>query len=92
MVVMLKVALVAPAATVTLAGTVAIELLLVRVTTAPPAGAVPPRVIVPVEEVPPVTLAALRDIEARDIGVAVKVATLALPALTVTVALAGVNV
>src|SRR5438309_843211 len=47
--------------TVTLAGTVAAAvLLLVSVTTIPPAGAGPLRVTVPVEVLPPVTLAGLR--------------------------------
>src|SRR5947209_3395420 len=56
-----KVALVAPAATVTLVGTVAAAvLLLASVTTSPPAGAGAVRVTVPVEELPPVTLAGLR--------------------------------
>jgi hypothetical protein len=51
-----NVALVAAAATVTLAGTVAEALLLERVTTAPPLGAGPLRVTMPVEGDPPVTL------------------------------------
>ena len=55
-VVIVNVALVAPAATVTLAGTWAADvLLLVRVTTAPPDGAGPVKVTVPADEVPPVT-------------------------------------
>ena len=52
-----NVALVAPAATVTLDGTVAAAVLLLEsVTVAPPAGAAPLNVTVPVEEFPPVTL------------------------------------
>lgn len=54
-----KVALVAPAATVTLDGTVAEGLLLVRFTMAPPVGAAPLRVTVPVEGDPPVTVPGL---------------------------------
>jgi trimeric autotransporter adhesin len=51
----------APAGTVTLAGTVAAAgLLLPSVTTRPPLGAGALRVTVPVEELPPVTLAGLR--------------------------------
>ena len=55
-----KVTLVAPGGTVTLAGTVAAVLLLESVTGAPAAGAGPLSVTVPVEEVPPVTLARFR--------------------------------
>jgi len=54
-----KFALVAPAATVTLAGTVAAETLLERVTCEPPVGAAPLSVTVPVEEDPPVILVGL---------------------------------
>ena len=59
-----KVAVVAPASTVTLTGTVAAEvLLLVRVTTAPPLGAAPLSVTVPVELVPPTTLDGFKEID-----------------------------
>lgn len=52
-----KVAVVAPAATVALAGTCAAAVLLLdNVTTAPPVGAAPLRVIVPVDDAPPMTL------------------------------------
>jgi len=54
-----NVALVAPAATVTLEGTLAAPLLLESATCAPPAGAGPLSVTVPVEEFPPVTLVGL---------------------------------
>ena len=50
-----NVALVAPAATVTEVGVVALELLDERETTAPPVGAAPFKVTVPVEELPPTT-------------------------------------
>jgi len=78
-----KVALVAPAGTVTLPATVAAELLLDSVTCAPPSGAGPLSVTVPVgEDVPPVTLEALRVSEDRigtDAGVTVSVAVLVAP-------------
>jgi len=57
LVVTVKLALLAPAATVTLAGTVAAPvLLLVSVTTAPPVGAAPLNVTVPCDVFPPTTL------------------------------------
>ena len=60
-VVAVKVAVVAPESTVTLAGTVATAVLLLeRVTRAPPVGAGPLRVTVPVTGFPPVTLAGFR--------------------------------
>jgi len=56
-----KFALAAPAVSVTLAGTVAIAVLLLEsATVAPPVGTGVVRVTVPVEGVPPVTLAGLR--------------------------------
>jgi hypothetical protein len=62
-VVTVNVALVAPAATVTLAGTVATAVLLLdSVTTAPPAGAALVNVAVPCAALPPTTLAGLRPI------------------------------
>jgi hypothetical protein len=54
-----NVALVAPAATVTLVGTLAAPLSLESTTCAPPLGADPLRVTVPIEEDPPVTLVGL---------------------------------
>ena len=55
-VVILKVAVVAPSATVALAGTPALELLAVSAPHIPPAGAGPAKVTVPVNEVPPATV------------------------------------
>ncbi len=52
----LKVALVAPAGTITLEGTLAAPLLLDSATCAPPAGAGPLSVTVPLEDAPPITL------------------------------------
>src|SRR3989449_1057233 len=61
-----KVALVAPSSTVTLAGTVAAAVLLLEsVTCAPPAGAGPLSVTVPVEGLPPVTLVGFKLRERR---------------------------
>src|SRR5206468_12436545 len=54
-----NVSLVYPAITVTLDGTVAAGALLERLTTAPPLGAVPLRVTVPVDVDPPLTLVGL---------------------------------
>ena len=61
-----KVALVAPAGTVTLVGTLAAALLLESRTCAPPAGAGPLSVTVPVEEFPPATLVGFRESEERE--------------------------
>ena len=59
LVLMANVAVVAPAATVTVAGTVADGLLLESATTRPPVGAALLSVTVPVEEAPPTTLVGL---------------------------------
>jgi hypothetical protein len=67
-VVTLNVAVVAPCATVTLAGTVAAPLLLDSDTVAPPAGAALVSVTVPVDDAPPVTLVGLSVIEDSDAG------------------------
>ncbi len=81
-----NVALVAPAATVTLAGTRAtVVLLLESATCAPPAGAGPLNVTAPVDEFPPVTLVGLNVSEASvgaggAAGVTVSEADLVAPA------------
>ena len=62
-VVTVKFAVVFPAATVTLAGTVAEALLLDKATEMPPVGAAAFRVTVPVEELPPVTEAGFSETE-----------------------------
>jgi hypothetical protein len=73
-----KVAVVAPAETVTLEGTCAAAVLLLdRVTVAPPAGAAPLKVTVPVAELPPFTVAGLTatdDKAAVEAGLTVNVA------------------
>jgi len=65
-VVTVKVAVVAPAATVTEAGTIAETLLLESDTLAPPEGAAPLRVTVPVADVPPVRLEGLTETDDRE--------------------------
>ena len=76
-VVIVNVRLVAPALTVTLDGTVAaLTLLLASATTLPPEGAAEDSVTVPVDELPPVTVAGLTDTDAR-------VGELAVPGVTV---------
>ena len=61
-----KAALLAPDGTVTLAGTVATEVLLLdSETTAPPLGAVPLKVTRPLDGTPPLTVVGLRTSDAR---------------------------
>ena len=68
LVVAVNVVLLAPAGTVTLPGTVAAGLLLDSVTGAPPAGAGPFSVTVPVELLPPVTVVGFTPSEERRTG------------------------
>jgi hypothetical protein len=80
LVVTVNVAVVALAAIVTLAGTcAAVALLLDRVTTAPPTGAGPFNVTVPVEVFPPNTEAGLRLRDASAEAVTVKLAVWVVP-------------
>ena len=80
LVVIVNVALVALAGTVTLPGTVAAELLLDSVTCAPPAGAGPSSVTVPVELLPPITVVGLSPSEERPAaGFTVRVAVRVTP-------------
>ena len=69
MVVTVKFALVDPAGTVTLVGTLAAVELSASVTTAPPEGAAAVKVTVPVEDLPPATLVGLTDTEDKDAAV-----------------------
>jgi hypothetical protein len=81
LVVIENVALVAPASTVTLAGTCAAAVLLLdSVTTAPPVGAAPLSVTVPVDPAPPTTLVGLTVTEERIAAVTVRVAVWVVPA------------
>ena len=61
-----NVAVVAPAAIVTFGGTLAAPLLLESATCAPPVGAGPLNVTVPVEEFPPATLVGFSESEERE--------------------------
>src|SRR5467141_309539 len=66
LVLIVKVAVVLAAGTVTVEGTLAAPLLLESITCAPPVGAGPLNVTVPVEEFPPVTLVGFRESEERE--------------------------
>src|SRR5919198_1908199 len=75
-----NVAVVFPAATVTLAGTVATALSLESVTTVPPVGAAAASVTVPVEVLPPTTAVGLSaSADTAGTGVKVRVAVLVIP-------------
>ena len=79
LVVTVNVALVDPAATVTLAGVCAAALLLDNVTIDPPVGAAALSVTVPVELLPPVTLVGLSVTEETAGGFTVRVAVFDVP-------------
>jgi hypothetical protein len=80
LVVAVKVAVVAPASTVTVPGTCAAAVLLeLKLTTAPPVGAAPLSVTVPVEELPPTTDVGFRLTEFRIAAVTVSVAVRVTP-------------
>src|SRR3989440_4381314 len=80
LVLIVKVAVVLAAGTVTLPGTVAAALLLESVTCAPPAGAAPSSVTVPVELLPPVTVVGFTASEVRrTLGITVRVAVRVTP-------------
>jgi len=81
-----KFAVVFPAGTVTEAGTVAAEELLVNATTAPPDGATPLSVTVPVEESPFQTVVGLRLIDPRIVGWTVRFADTVFARVAVIVA------
>ncbi len=78
-VVTVNVAELAPAATVTELGAVALVLLDDRLTDIPPVGATPVRVTVPVDEVPPVTEVGLSETPLRVGGLMVRVADWSTP-------------
>jgi len=75
-VVTVKVAVVAPAATVTLLGVDALVLLEDKLTAIPPAGAGPLNVTVPIEDVPPTTDVGERATPLSIAGVIVRLAVL----------------
>lgn len=70
----MNVPVLAPAATVTVAGTVALAVLEVKVTAVPPVGAIPLKVTVPVEVAPPWTDVGFNETAVRTAGLIVSVA------------------
>lgn len=86
-----KVAVVCPAITVTLDGSAAAWLLLVRLTAAPPIGAAPLRVTVAVADVPPVSDVGLSETEESEAAFTVKVAVWVLPQVAEIVTGVGVE-
>ena len=78
-VVIVNVALVLPAATVTLEGSLADDELSLNDTTAPPLGAGPLNVTVPLEVDPPLRLVGFKVIELSVAGVTFRVAVLVIP-------------
>lgn len=85
-VVIVNVAVREPAAIVMLAGTIAADVLLCSVTNAPPAGAAPLKVTVPVEEAPPVTVCGLLVSDDKLAALTVKVAVRVAPYVAVITA------
>lgn len=80
LVVIVKVAVGAPDGTVTLVGTCAAAVLLLEsVTRAPPVGALPLRVTVPVDEFPPITEVGFLAMDVRVAAVTVRVVVLVTP-------------
>ena len=68
----LNVAVVLPAGTITVAGTVADELSLDSWTTAPPCGAAPSSVTVPAEEVAPITVVGFNETDRTEGGLMIR--------------------
>src|SRR2546430_3034433 len=91
LVLIVKVALLLPAGTITLEGTLAAPLLLESITCAPPAGAGPLNVTVPMDDcAPPITLVGFNvSEETAGGGTAIKASAITPPLLTGTCAVGG---